>query len=77
MNIIDMNLEPLNNAELQQLESNYSQNFNTMSENEAVVLLKLLLPTMKSNKLDTKLASLLIRRLNMIVDFKNYPERLI
>ena len=77
MNIIDMNLEPLNEKETEELESIYTQDFNKMSERDAAILLQLLLPAMKSTQLDSELANLLLRRLNMIIDFKNYPERLI
>ncbi len=77
MNIMEMQLEPLNKLELKELKSLYTQDFDKMNAKEATVLLKLLLPAMKSTNLDSELSQLLLRRLNMIIDFKNHPERLI
>lgn len=77
MNIIDMDLEPLDEQELIELKDIYTQDFNSMDVNNALILLKMLLPAMKSTKLDSDLSKLLLRRLNMILDFKNHPERLI
>jgi len=77
MNIIDITLEPLTDAELKKLKLTYTQDFDKLDKQQALTLLKLLIPSMKSTNLDSELSQLVLRRLNMILDFKNYPERLI
>jgi hypothetical protein len=74
--IIDMDLQPLNKDEIKEIEMSYNQDFSKMSSKNAITLLKMVI-SVNSDSLDVKLLNLLIRRLNMIVDFSGNPELLI
>lgn len=75
--IVDKEYKPLNDEEMEKLTRSYSQDFNKMNPKEAVVLLKLFLPLSNNNSIDKTLFNLLVRRLDMIVNFKENPELLI
>ena len=75
--ILDKEYKPLNDEEMEKLTRSYSQDFNKMNPKEAVNLLKLFLPLANNNSIDKPLFKLLVRRLNMIVNFNENPELLI
>lgn len=80
MNLINKTFEPLNDNELYLIKRKYTQNFDNMSVKQAVSLLKLII-TMENKSIvksfDSDLHDLLLRRLHMIIDWTNYPERLL
>jgi len=75
--ILDLDLEPLNQEEIDLVNKTYRpRNFNTMEKTDCVLLIKLLMGS-NSNMFDDKMFMLLLRRLNMILNFKEHPEMLI
>jgi len=77
MTILDMELEPLSMHELSTLKYEFTQDFDKMTTKDALSLLRLVVPTIKNDNYDDEKVILLLRRLNMILDFKNNPELLI
>ncbi|RLC47949.1 MAG: hypothetical protein DRH57_03110 [Candidatus Cloacimonadota bacterium] len=75
--ILDLDLKPLNKEEIDLVNRTYRpRDFNTMDKSDCVPLIKLLMNS-KSNSFDDKMFMLLLRRLNMILNFKEHPELLI
>jgi|SaaInlStandDraft_5_1057022.scaffolds.fasta_scaffold240118_2 hypothetical protein len=78
MNILEKDLKPLTSEELVYFKNHYTQNFDNMSVSSAVYFFKMLINNTTDKSLyDDEKYSLLVRRLNMIIDFHNYPERLL
>jgi len=77
MTILDIDLEPLNTNELNIVKYEFTQDFDKMNTKDALTLLRLVVPTIKNDNYDNEKVILLLRRLNMILDFKNNPELLI
>ena len=69
-------ITPLNEEEIVILKKKYTQNFDTMSVKSALQLLRMLRND-DQNLFDQYYRGLLLRRLHMIIDWENYPERLI
>lgn len=67
---------PLTDEELAILKKKYTQNFDTMGVKSALQLLRMLRGDDQSI-FDPYYRGLLLRRLHMIIDWENYPERLI
>lgn len=63
--------------ELSTLKYEFTQDFDKMTTKDALSLLRLVVPTIKNDNYDDEKVILLLRRLNMILDFKNNPELLI
>ena len=75
--IIDIDLPPLNEEEKEIVRVNYRpRDFDSMTSEDAILLVKLLM-TAQGNLFDDEKFMLLLRRLNMIVDFRANPELLI
>lgn len=68
--------EPLNDDEMKLFRSRYVQDFDTMSVKEAIRLFRMIRNT-GHNTFEPVYHDLLLRRLHMIIDWTNYPERLI
>ncbi len=67
---------PLNAEELAIIKKKYTQDFDNMGVKSALHLLKMLRNDAEGI-FDDYYKGLLLRRLHMIIDWENYPERLI
>ena len=76
MNSLLKKPEPLTDEEMVIFKKKYTQNFDTMSVKEALKLFRMIAYD-SSGIFDDFYRNLLIRRLHMIIDWTNYPERLI
>ena len=76
MNSLLKKLEPLTDEEMVIFKKKYTQNFDTMSVKQALTLFRMVAYD-GSGIFDDFYRGLLLRRLHMIIDWTNYPERLI
>ena len=78
VSLIDMDLSPLNKDELEFVKEAYKpRDLDSMNIKESIHLLKLLMSAQNKSLMYDKKFLLLIRRLNMIIDFRANPELLI
>ncbi len=78
MKLIGKKFDPLTPEEMVIFRKRYTQNFDMMSVKDALKLLRMVMFTDEDPEmLDGYYLALLIRRLHMIINWTDYPERLI
>lgn len=78
MNILEKQWIPLTEEEFKTLKLRYTRNLENLNLKEALELFRLVFPLgkMKSD-VDEYYFNLLLRHLHSIIDWTNYPERLL